>query len=99
MGFLRHRVQTEIPNLSLIKEEGTRNALDQFFRVVQKTLTNIYDDLVGLTPGRSAALPTASVEQLGRFYIRINAGAADTLHFCRYNGSTLIYEWKTVTLS
>lgn len=99
MAFLKHRASVEVPNLSLIKDQGVKDVLDQFFRLYRQTSKNIYDDLIGLTIGRSDALPTASVDYLGKLYLKINAGAADTLHICRYNGSTLIYEWKTITVT
>lgn len=95
---LKHRATVEVPDLALIKDASTKNALDQFFRLYRQASINIYDDLVGLTPGRSASLPTASLDYLGKFYVKINAGAADTLHFCRYNGATLVYEWKQINL-
>jgi hypothetical protein len=99
MGSLKHRATIESPNIGLIKDILIKQAFDQFFRLFRQTSVNIYDDLISLKPGRSDTLPTASQDYLGRFYIKINAGAADTLHFCRYNGATLIYEWKTVTVS
>lgn len=99
MAFLKHRASVEVPNLSLIKDQGAKDALDQFFRLYRQTSKNIFDDLVGLTPGRSDVLPTASADYLGKFYLKINLGAADTLHICRFNGATLIYEWKTVTVT
>ena len=94
--MLKHRKQTDFPDITKVKDFET---LKDLFKTLNDVFKNIYDDLNGLTPGRSATLPTASIDYLGKFYLRINAGAADTLHICRYNGATLAYEWKTVTVT
>lgn len=99
MAFLKHRATVEVPNLSLAPNGPIKSIIDQFFRLYRGVSKNIYDDLVGLTPGRSDALPVASIDYLGKFYIKINSGAADTLHFCIFNGATLVYEWKAITLT
>lgn len=95
---LKHRSTITLPEISRADGEGTKNVFQQLMRSLFDNFKNIYDDLSGLTPGRSDTLPTASVDYLGKFYVKINAGAADTLHFCRYNGATLVYEWKQINL-
>lgn len=95
---LKHRPQIKLPDLSKVSDKATQAVLEQFMRLFYDTAVNIYDDLSSPIE-RVDALPTASAEFVGTFLLKINAGAADTLHVCRYNGATLVYEWKTVTVT
>lgn len=42
---LKHRATVEPPDLSLVKESGAKQTLDQFFRLFKQTSINIFDDL------------------------------------------------------
>lgn len=42
---LKHRPNTEMPNLSLAEGRGNKNVFDQMMRLLQTTFLNIYDDL------------------------------------------------------
>lgn len=95
---LKHRPQIKLPDLSKVSDKGTQAVLEQFMRLFYDTAVNIYDDLNSPIE-RVDTLPTASAEYVGMLFLKINSGAADTLHICRYNGASLVYEFKTVTVT
>ena len=96
---LKHQVTNKIPDLRLIQDKPTRDAVEQFARMVTEAMTNIYDDLSSIKVDRDSALPTAGEDYLGKFYLKSNASAEDTLHVCIYDAGTSQYEWKQVTLT
>lgn len=96
---LRHKAVMITPNIKEAKDEGTKSVFTQLIKQLYGMFKNVYDDLVRLKPERLATLPTASAENLGRFYLKINAGAIDTLHICIYDLSDTSYKFKQVTLT
>ena len=50
-----------------------------------------------LQPGSS--LPTASADNHGKFALKVNAGAVETLHVCVKHQGTGAYSWRAVTTS
>lgn len=96
---LKHRPVLIPPNIKIADGEGTKAVLTQMNKQLNDMFKNIYDDLLNITPERVSTLPTASAQNLGRFFLLINAGADDTLHICVYRNGTSDYAFKEVTLT
>lgn len=96
---LKHKAVLITPNIKEAKEEGTQKVFIQLIKQLIDMFRNVYDDLSRIHPERVSALPTASAENLGRFYLKINAGADDTLHISIYDGAASGYKFQAVTLS
>ena len=95
---LKHRTQVNFPDIERVKDPVLLQIFLDLLKTTNDVYKNIYDDLITLVPANSSTLPTASIEWLGRFYRRTNAGE-DTLHFCVINTGTGVYSWKQVTLT
>lgn len=96
---MKHSANPRIPEVSLVKDPATRNVLQEICRLIYKGFGDIYDDLKASgTVEVVAALPTASREYRGKFFLKIETGN-DTLHVCVLNTGTGAYSWKAVTIS
>ena len=96
---LRHRVVMKIPNTKDIKDKPTKDAFTQLSMQLNDMFKNIYDDSVRIRAEKVDTLPTAAAENFQRFFLKSNAGAADTLHICIYDLSDTSFKFKQVTLS
>lgn len=96
---LKHRKSTSFPDISENVQSSTAEVLKDLFRSFSTTFRNIYDDLSNISVNRVDALPTASRDYLGRYFLLTHASADDTLHICIYEGATSTYDWRAVTLT
>ena len=96
---LKHTSNVRTPDLKNVNDVGTRNSLEQIMRLVYDLSKDIYDDLVRAATDRTGALPTAGKDYLGRFMLKTNSSAEDTLHICVFDDNSTSYLWKEVTLS
>jgi len=90
---------TLTPSFKGVKDGTTQGILEQFGKVLYGKFNDIYNDLVHARTDRVDTLPTAGKDYLGRFMLKANAGADDTLHICIYQGATSDYAWNAVTIS
>lgn len=96
---LKHSSNVRPPEIKRITDPMMIAVMEQFSKLISETFRNIYDDLVRAATDRVDTLPTAGADYLGRFMLKTNSGADDTLHVCIYQGATTDYAWKQVTLS
>lgn len=96
---LRHVSSVKIPSINAADGNGTKAVLGQLMRLIYDTFIAIYDDLFNLSVSTVTALSTASKDNLGKFHLKTNVGAIDTLHICVYDLSDTSYKWQQVTLS
>jgi hypothetical protein len=94
---LNHNPTPKLPDLNLLKDPSTKKVTEEMTRLTYDSYKDIYDDLVKVSVGRNSALPTASKDYLGKYFLKSGA-AEDTLHQCVYNSSSQTYSWKQIQL-
>jgi hypothetical protein len=88
------------PNADKIKDEAVVDFGQDLAKVITELVRNILDDLKNLERvERVDTLPTAALENIGKFYILNGTGAgADLLYICMDTGSGG-YSFKQVTIA
>lgn len=96
---LRHVSSVRTPSIGSADGKGTQAVLKELMRLIYNTFVDIYDDLNNLSVTTIATLPTASKDNVGKFYLKTNAGADDTLHIVIYDGAASGYKFQAISLS
>lgn len=96
---LRHVSSVKTPSISMATGPENQAIFRQLMRLIYDTFVNIYQDLLNLSVTIIATLPAASKDNVGKFYLKTNAGAIDTLHIVVYDNSDSSYKFQEVTLS
>ena len=94
---LNHSPNIRLPDTSLANGEGNKQIFKQFMTLIYESFTNIYEDLANVSVTRGS-LPTASSDLVGKFYLKPNAGADDTLHVVIYDANASVYKWQRIAL-
>ena len=95
---LNHSPNVRLPDIGLANGEGNKQIFKQLMTLIYESFTNIYEDLANVSVTRGSSLPTASSALIGKFYLKSNAGADDTLHICIYDANASVYKWQETAL-
>lgn len=97
---LKHKSKFITPIMDGIPDQELRQVMTDLCRQLADMFSNVYDDeqVLRIAEVYGAALPTAASQYRGRFFLKTNTSAEDTLHICVSDGVGG-YAWKQVTLS
>ncbi len=95
--IFKHRKSTELPKGLEITDPGIIKYIDDIGKALRQTLKNIYDDLTMLEKAEVvSSLPTATVDNRGKFYL-VPQAAEDKLYVCVLNTGASTYSWKEIS--
>lgn len=96
---IKHRPYTKFPDVEKIKDELVKEFGQDLGRIILEAFRNIYDDLKSLEKvERVSALPTASLDTRGKFYLLEGGAIADKLYI-GIDAGNKTYIFKQITLT
>lgn len=96
MPKIKHSSKIKMPDYRISTGDGNQETFKQVLSMVQENYIKIYDDLVNISTGRGASLPTANKDLIGKSFLLEVAGTRDDLYECVYDKNTSAYVWKKI---
>ncbi len=97
---MKHKPAQEFPKSTEIKDEAVQTFAKELGEIFLKDMRNIYDDIKFVeTVEVVSALPTATKDNWGKFYLLTTTGADWLYITIDTGGAAAGYGWKRVTLT
>ncbi len=100
MFLFKTKAPVVMPGLDKIKDEGTKAVSKDINKIIQDTVRDMLDDLKILERvERVTALPTATIDNLGKFVIVNGTGAGTDNVYVGIDTGSGGYAFKKVTIT
>ncbi len=100
MFLFKAKSPSIMPNVSKVKDEGTQEVIKDINKIIQDTVRDMLDDLKILERvERVTALPTATLDNLGKFVILNGTGAGTDNVYIGIDTGSGGYSFKKVTIT